>query len=161
MIRNKALGLCGVVLFLTGMDQWTKWAVRCWLLLGQPYQVTCFFDLVSWWNAGISWGLFHGDFAWKKGLLLTFTFGLICFFTGLYWKTHARAQRLAFALIIAGALGNFIDRLFFGAVFDFLLLHWKGWTFPAFNLADILISMGFLIILRDQYQWNYLKKSKN
>jgi signal peptidase II len=56
---------------------------------------------------------------------------------------------MGFGLIIGGALGNVIDRAIYGAVIDFILLSWKSWSWPVFNLADMAISCGVGLIIID------------
>jgi signal peptidase II len=74
----------------------------------------------------------------------------------LFWMAHgfARTQRLAAPLIAGGATGNAIDRLRFGKVVDFIDVHYAGWHWPAFNLADAAITIGAVLwgysILREQ-----------
>jgi signal peptidase II len=63
------------------------------------------------------------------------------------------SQRLfscALALILGGALGNVIDRLWHARVTDFLLFYWRDWYFPAFNLADSAITLGVMLLILDE-----------
>jgi signal peptidase II len=60
------------------------------------------------------------------------------------------ARRLA-ALIVGGAVGNVIDRVFRGHVVDFLSFHWDRWFFPAFNVADSAITVGAVILLVESF----------
>lgn len=53
----------------------------------------------------------------------------------------------ALALVLGGAVGNLIDRLRYGAVVDFLLVYWRDWHWPAFNVADSAISVGVVVLL--------------
>jgi signal peptidase II len=66
----------------------------------------------------------------------------------LYRETRS-VTRLALWLVLAGAVGNTIDRIRFGAVVDFLDLHVAGYHWPAFNVADSAIVVGALMILLD------------
>ena len=54
-------------------------------------------------------------------------------------------RALAYGLILGGALGNMVDRLMTGYVVDFVLLHWRDWYFPAFNVADAALSSGAVL----------------
>jgi signal peptidase II len=56
---------------------------------------------------------------------------------------------------LAGAVGNLIDRLILGAVVDFVLLHWREWSWPAFNLADSCITVGAVLLV-----WDSLRASQ-
>ena len=70
------------------------------------------------------------------------------------WMMHKnRTQpRLlgALALILAGAVGNVIDRVAYGHVVDFLLFYWKNWYYPAFNVADMCITLGAILLILDE-----------
>jgi signal peptidase II len=54
------------------------------------------------------------------------------------------------SLILGGAIGNVIDRLVHGYVVDFISLHYRGWTFPAFNVADSAITIGAGLLILDE-----------
>ena len=103
-----------------------------------------FLNLVPVWNPGMSFGLLaDGGVAVRIGLTI-----LAFVVSGwLFWMLAQldRLQRVAAALIAAGAVGNAIDRLRFGRVVDFIDLHWGGWHWPAFNLADAAITTGAVL----------------
>ena len=62
-------------------------------------------------------------------------------------NTQDRPFCIALALILGGAIGNVLDRLLYGAVVDFIDVHYQGWHWPAFNLADSAISIGATLIV--------------
>ena len=103
-----------------------------------------FLNLVPVWNPGMSFGLLaDGGVAVRIGLTI-----LAFVVSGwLFWMLAQldRLQRVAAALIAAGAVGNAIDRLRFGRVVDFIDLHWGGWHWPAFNVADAAITTGAVL----------------
>ena len=60
---------------------------------------------------------------------------------------------VALALVLGGALGNLVDRVVFGHVVDFILLHWhQQWYFPAFNVADMAITGGAILLALDMFK---------
>ena len=66
-------------------------------------------------------------------------------------RTHGQPRfSLALTLILGGAIGNVIDRVVYGHVVDFLLFYWRDWYFPAFNLADVGISCGAVLLVLDE-----------
>jgi signal peptidase II len=70
------------------------------------------------------------------------------------------AARFGFALIIAGALGNLIDRVWLGYVVDYVLFHTPAWSFAVFNLADVMITLGAgLVILQEILLWRRQRRS--
>ena len=132
-------------------------AVKLWLLfvfnLGDKGAVAIapFVDLVLAWNTGISYGWFQQNGPLGQWALLA----LKTIAVALIWIWLARAQSrmtaIGLGLIIGGALGNAIDRLAYGAVADFVLLHVEGagWRFNwyVFNLADVAIVAGVALLL--------------
>jgi len=69
---------------------------------------------------------------------------------------------LSLSLIMAGAIGNLIDRLAYGHVVDFLLLYWHPWYYPAFNVADVAITFGAILLIWDELQrWRRARQSKS
>jgi len=139
--------LAVLVLFL---DQVSKLAIVEWVM--QPPRtvaVTGFLALVLVWNRGMSFGLFNtGDPAVPyvlAALSIAVAIGLI------WWLARARRWLVVvgLGLVLGGALGNLIDRLAYGAVVDFVLLHAGSWSWPAFNVADSAISLGVVALLWD------------
>jgi signal peptidase II len=119
----------------------------------QRVAVTPFFDLVLAWNKGISFSLFQQEGLVGQVALLALKAVAVV----LLWLWLARAglrlTAVSLGLIIGGAVGNAIDRLAYGAVVDFVLLHvtTATWTFNwyVFNLADAAIVAGVAGLLYD------------
>jgi signal peptidase II len=103
------------------------------------------FQFVFVWNPGTSFSLFR-NLGTSAPMIIVVLSGIIVGFLGhqLFFRTKDRCGKWALSLIIGGALGNLIDRIRFGAVFDFLDFHIPAWNFywPAFNVADICICAG-------------------
>ena len=114
-----------------------------------PLPVLSFFTLVLVWNPGVSFGMLGGDRALEPwllvGLSLLVSVGLIVWLS----RERDRAIALAIGLVLGGAVGNVIDRLRHGAVVDFLDVHWSGYHWPAFNLADSAIVLGALLLVAE------------
>jgi len=146
--RVMTLGLSMAFLAMAA-DQISKW----WILerVMQPPRVipvTDFFNLVLGWNRGVSFGLFNnpGSSAW---LLTGVALALVSFLLVWLWRSGGVWLPVALGLIIGGAIGNVIDRVRFGAVTDFLDFYIGGWHWPAFNMADLAISVGVAILILD------------
>ncbi len=141
-----------IVVLILLVDQASKIVVLAnYDALGWPIEVTSFFNLVLVWNQGVSFGLFQGNDSDVQRWVLT---GIAVAVAGLlaWWLWRGgldRLQRWSFRLIIAGALGNAIDRVRYGAVVDFLDFHYAGWHWPAFNVADSAIVVGAVLLLAD------------
>ncbi len=105
------------------------------------------FDLVLWWNRGISFGLLHLPSDLMPYILSAVAL-LVCIFLALWlWRAETKGQALALGLIIGGAFGNVIDRLQHGAVVDFLYTYWNKAYWPAFNIADSCICIGVFLLI--------------
>lgn len=140
--------LCAGAVFAA--DQASKW----WMLehvLNPPrfVELTPFLNLVMVWNRGVTFGMLSGAPEWIPWLLIALA---LCISVVLaIWLRRADAALLACGLgaVIGGALGNVVDRLRFGAVFDFLDFHAFGYHWPAFNVADSAIVVGVALMILD------------
>lgn len=143
-------GMCGLGALVALLDQASKFAVFRGLLADRTEIVVLpVFSLVQRYNTGISFSILATDHAvgpWVFALLATIiALGLLIWLS----QTADRLPAIGLALVIGGAIGNVIDRVREGAVLDFLLFHWKGWAWPAFNLADSAITIGVALLIYD------------
>jgi signal peptidase II len=142
------LTLAAVILAL---DQITKAGVLYGLelQLGERRIVTPFLDLVLTYNRGISYGLFQQDGELGRWFLVALKLGAAVLFV--FWLRRAEGRLVAasLGLLIAGAIGNAVDRILHGAVIDFVSMHALGFYWYVFNLADIAIVAGVLGLLYD------------
>lgn len=134
-----------VIAGVAALDFLTKAIVRHFLILGQEIPLLPFFSLVHVENTGVAFGLFQNRNALLAGLGLLLAAGLAVY--GARMLRHDRISGLALAGVVGGAVGNLIDRVWFGRVTDFLdffvgSLHW-----PAFNVADSAICVGAAVLL--------------
>jgi signal peptidase II len=149
-------GIVTVVVSLV-LDQ----ASKLWLLyvfdIGRrgAVAVTPFFDLVLAWNTGISYGWFADQGAIGQALMLAFKVIAVVVLAVWMARSTTKLATIALGLIIGGAIGNAIDRLAWGAVVDFALLHvqFGGTTYNwyVFNLADCAIVAGVSALLYDSF----------
>lgn len=143
------LGLC-VALIAVIVDQLTKLAVQGYFdSVGEPFSFGGFFNLVEAWNTGVSFSMFNDKGVLGVILLSLFALGVVVFL--IFWlrKETNLITQISLGLIIGGAIGNVVDRIRFGAVYDFLDFYYKDWHWPAFNMADAFICAGaFVIILQ-------------
>jgi len=148
-LRPKGLAMALVVL---GLDQFSKNLLLIWLAeKGGWIKLTGFFNLVTVWNRGISFGFFQsGEIG--RWLLVSFS-SLVCLGLGIWlWRQTRPWPVLALAMVIGGALGNIIDRILRGAVADFFDFHVMSYHWPAFNLADSAITIGVGMLLYDSFR---------
>lgn len=143
--------LAGIItaLAVALFDQISKALVFSYLVEhGSLVTVTSFFNLVTAWNKGVSFSMFDNLGGYGVYVLSVFSLTVVGFL--LYWLKHEQNlfMQLALGFVIGGAVGNVIDRVRIGAVFDFLDVHAYGYHWPAFNVADSFICIGaFLIVL--------------
>jgi len=145
-ILRERLPYAGVTAGVILLDQWSKTLVESRLAPGtmQPV-VEGFFDLTHLQNPGVAFGLLSGSpSAFRLAVLSAFA-GLAALVVIIYSVRSPASERglqTALALILGGAIGNLYDRLTVGQVTDFLYVHVKSYYWPAFNVADIAISVG-------------------
>lgn len=144
MTKTKLLFLmAGAVL----ADQVTKAAALSLLSQGSPIPVLPSFNLTLGFNEGASFGMMGGVMAGKPLLMAALTGALTFAFAVMALRVKHPFERAGFALVVGGAIGNIIDRLRQGAVTDFLDFYWRDWHWPTFNVADIAITVGAVLIL--------------
>ncbi len=134
-------------------DQLTKALVRAELPLHDSVTVIPgLLDLTHVRNTGAAFGILNAaDFRFKAALIAVIATGALVG-VGLYAASLAHHQlvaRIGLALIIGGAAGNLIDRIFVGSVVDFVDVYWRSYHFWAFNVADSAITVGVAMMILD------------
>lgn len=141
------VGLAGLVVAL---DQVTKLIVVSTMHLGQPQSVIGdFFQLKYVTNTGVAFGLKLSSLAWNRVIFSLVNGVAIIVIAVVVWKLTPR-QKLHLAtlsIILGGAVGNLIDRLRVGAVIDFLDFGVGAWRWPTFNVADMAITGGGIVLI--------------
>jgi signal peptidase II len=140
-----------MIAILLVADQWSKALIARNIILHSSKEVIPgFFQIVHIRNKGAIFGFFSQSGNRYVYLLLTLAsmaaLGLVVYY---FFKAppEERWLKISLSLIMAGALGNFIDRVFKGYVIDFLDFSVKGWHWPSFNLADSCISIGAILLI--------------
>ena len=151
------------MIFLVGLDQISKiWIVNHFRLYERKEIIAGFFDLTYLENTGAGFSIFEG---YGKVFFATLTIVAFVFIVYMFWNSTSRFTDWMLTIIMAGAIGNFIDRMFLGYVRDFLSFCIFGWDFPVFNIADICISVGFGLLLIyyvvEEYRENQKWKKKS
>ena len=139
------LALAAVVVVL---DQLSKWAITYSLAYGSGIEITSFFNLVHVHNKGAAFSFLSDASGWQRGFFIAVAL------VAIVWVVHLMRRHsgqtlfcLALGLILGGAIGNLIDRVWIGAVVDFLDFHASGHHFPAFNVADSAITCGAALMI--------------
>jgi signal peptidase II len=140
----------GVAAAVAAADQLTKWWI-VWQVMAPPrvIEITPFFNLVMAWNPGISFGFFASDSPLNAMVLAVLALLIVIILLVWLYRTDRLFIGSAIGMIVGGAIGNVIDRFHYGAVADFLDFHVAGYHWPAFNLADSMITIGAAMIVLD------------
>ena len=145
MIRWLALAA-----MLAVLDQMSKYAISRALAYGSRIEITPFFNLVLVHNKGAAFSFLSDAAGWQRGFFIAIAVVAIVWVVYLL-RRYPLQTRFCFALslILGGAIGNVIDRVWLGAVIDFLDFHAAGYHWPAFNVADSAISCGAATLVWD------------
>jgi signal peptidase II len=149
-MKRKDWLLLFICLYILFVDQWTKYLIQQRLpLYGKVEVIHGFFNLVHVRNTGGAFGIFGGE----KGGLGSWLFMVVSFVAiGIILLFFIRMREekemvyFSFSLLLAGAIGNLIDRLHYGEVIDFLDFHLFSYHWPAFNIADSAITIGIILL---------------
>lgn len=141
----------GGALAVVILDQISKIGFDRWLDYAERVAVLPFFDFTLLYNRGAAFSFLAGQQGWQRWFFTAIAAVAIVLIIHLL-RRHS-GQTLfcaALMLILGGAAGNVIDRVLYGHVIDFILLYWNNWFFPAFNVADIAITFGAILLVLDE-----------
>ena len=145
---NNKFNLTLFFLFLTLviLDQFTKALVINFFNLYDSVALLPMINLTFVVNYGFAFGLLNNP-SLNQILVSLVILAIIVYFLYLLIKTQDKIFQLTLTLILAGALGNFIDRIFRGFVIDFIDIYIGKYHWPAFNIADSCITVGFVVLM--------------
>ena len=143
--------LAAIFVAALAADLAAKALARAWLSAGEPASIIPGFDLTLSFNRGVSFGLFPASSPQGVAFMAAVQFAIVGGLLVWAWREREYWLRITVALIVAGAIGNIVDRLVFGAVTDFIDLHAGSWHWPAFNLADCWIFLGVVALAIPQF----------
>ena len=133
-------------------DQIVKYVIVQKFALHESLYVTSFFNLVYVRNTGAAFSLFADASGWQRYFFVAVA---VIASVWVVWllKKHPNGKMFCLALstILGGAVGNLIDRVLFGSVVDFVQVHYAGYYFPAFNVADSAITVGAGLMIWDGF----------
>jgi signal peptidase II len=138
---------------VVALDQFTKF----WILAAfddyQVVEVLPVFNLTLVYNTGAAFSFLSDAGGWQRWFFIAVaaivTVVMAVWLAGL--RSHERLTGIGLALVVGGAIGNLIDRVWLGKVIDFLQLYWQQWYWPTFNLADSAITVGVMLLLLDVF----------
>lgn len=149
-------------LIVVAIDQITKHWASATLVFGRPNVINEYLDFTLLHNTGAAFSFLADAGGWQKTFFITLS--SIVSLVLVVWLARLPGWgrtilALGLALIVAGALGNLYDRIAFGYVVDFLHFHYKQHYWPAFNVADVAISVGAALVLLDSFVHREPRKS--
>ncbi|MBP0495793.1 signal peptidase II [Roseomonas indoligenes] len=135
------------------LDQATKaWALSALWPPHVPHPVTPFLNWRLGFNTGATFGMFSSGSASGVWLLIGVAVAVTAWLLAWMWRTRSRLEATSLGMVIGGAVGNVVDRLRRGAVTDFIDAHYAGWHWPTFNVADIGIVCGVVLLLAGSFR---------
>ena len=147
MKKKYYIGLSLIVaIVILIIDQLTKKIITATMNIGDSYEVIPhFLNITSHRNNGAAWGILSG----KMGFFYIITLVILVVLVLFYIKEakYNLFMQVAITLLFAGALGNFIDRVFNGEVVDFIDTNIFGYDFPIFNIADSSLTIGVIFVI--------------
>jgi signal peptidase II len=149
--RQSFLLWLGLSSFLLILDQLTKVIAKNSLFEGVSQPVTSFLNWTLVYNYGAAFSFLAQAGGWQRWFFTSV--GIIAALIMIWLirkNSHQTIFSLALSLVLSGAIGNVIDRIIYGAVVDFVDVHYMGWHWPAFNIADSAITIGVILLIFDE-----------
>lgn len=155
----RCMAIAAITLLL---DQATKWLALSQLQLGIPEPVLPFFNWLLLFNPGAAFSFLAQSSGWQRWFFTALGL-LACVYIVFMLRKHQDEKLLciALSLILGGAAGNVLDRLMYGAVVDFIDLHYANWHWPAFNVADSAICIGAVLIIVSELRKSFGKSPQS
>ncbi|AUX74995.1 MULTISPECIES: signal peptidase II [Sinorhizobium] len=146
---SRPLPIALFILVALVADQAIKYLVEAFLPFQEAVSVIPMLALYRTYNYGVAFSMLSGMEGW---FIVGIRLAVVTFVLWLWRRTPKDRffAHLGYAMIIAGALGNLVDRLLFGYVIDYILFHTATWSFAVFNLADSFITVGAGAIILDE-----------
>ena len=139
---------------IIGLDQVTKWLMVSWLALYETVAIMPYFNLTMAHNHGAAFSFLAQAGGWQRWfftvLALVISTVLVVWLAKL--KPEAKLEAISLSLILGGAIGNVIDRIYYGYVIDFLDIYIGSSHWPAFNVADSAICIGAVLLIIDSFK---------
>jgi signal peptidase II len=135
-----------IALIIIAFDQWTKWLIVKKMDLGESIEVIRnFIYITSHRNRGAAWGILEGQM-WFFYVITAVVIIAIIYYIQKMAK-ESKLLGISLGLMLGGAIGNFIDRVFRQEVVDFMHTIWFGYHFPIFNVADSSLVIGVILVM--------------
>jgi len=160
LFKDTGLRLWWLMLLVLVADQISKQVVIANMQLFDSIELLPFFNFTYVRNYGAAFSFLSDAGGWQRWFFTIIAVLISCVLA--VWlarnnKTQLKLN-LALSLVLAGAIGNLIDRSIYGYVIDFFHLYYQNWHYPAFNIADSAICIGAALLIWDSFSNNEVKK---
>jgi signal peptidase II len=141
-----------IAVLLVALDQVTKYLAVKLINPDATVPLLPFLSLVLTYNTGAAFSFLAEGSGWQRWFFSLVALGASVLIVWMLYRHRGETFLcVGLTLILAGAVGNLIDRLTLGAVVDFILVYWRQYKWPAFNVADSCISIGAVMLLWDGF----------
>lgn len=146
-------------MLIIGIDQITKFWAEANLVGGLTVDVLPILDFALAYNTGAAFSFLANAGGWQKFFFIGVAVAVSVYlsYSISQAKVSERQLVVAYALIIAGALGNVFDRIRIGKVVDFIHVFYQNWHFPYFNVADMAITIGAILMIMEVFNWKIIR----
>lgn len=151
--QPKLIPLLIMIVVIIGLDQWTKQLATELLNYNSPVRVLPVLNWTLLHNYGAAFSFLSDAGGWQRWFFtgISIVVSIVFFVWLVRLPVSSWLTRYSLMFIIAGAIGNLIDRMMYGYVVDFISVHWERHFFPAFNIADMAITFGAMLMILDIY----------
>ncbi|WP_225776324.1 signal peptidase II [Pseudomonas sp. Marseille-Q5115] len=141
----------GLAVAVATIDQGFKFLVERLFTLGSTLPMNVFFNLVHARNTGAAFSFLAEAGGWQRYLFIAIALAVSVMLALMLRRARPTSEALGYSLVLGGAIGNLVDRSFRGYVVDYLDFYYQTWHWPAFNLADIAIVGGVVLLLASSF----------
>ena len=147
---KKNLIIFSIIIFTFFLDLITKNYALSSLIINHSISINNFLNFTLAFNHGAAFSFLSDAGGWQRWFFIIFSIIVILIITYILVK-EKNSKYIAFSFVIGGAIGNLYDRILYGYVIDFIEFHYNSFYWPIFNIADIAISIGIILLLYSMF----------
>ena len=147
---KKNLIIFSIIIFTFFLDLITKNYALSSLIINHSISINNFLNFTLAFNHGAAFSFLSDAGGWQRWFFIIFSLIVILIITYILVK-EKNSKYIAFSFVIGGAIGNLYDRILYGYVIDFIEFHYNSFFWPIFNIADIAISIGIILLLYSMF----------